>query len=69
MDSDSGEQKKLRVVQAEVDRMKLLPPSSAYAIHRLRVLNKMTQILSVAPEKRSKAEVDELEQLFAGLSF
>jgi hypothetical protein len=50
MDVETDEQKKLRVVQAEVNRMKLLPASSAYVIHRLKVLNKMTQLLSVAPE-------------------
>jgi hypothetical protein len=50
MDGDTDEQKKMRVVQAEVNRMKLLPASSAYVIHRLKVLNKMTQLLSVAPE-------------------
>jgi hypothetical protein len=38
--------RKTAMVQAEVQRMKCLPPSSAYAIHRLKVLNKMLQLLS-----------------------
>lgn len=37
---------KTALVQAEVQRMKCLPPSSAYVIHRLKVLNKMLQLLS-----------------------
>lgn len=37
---------KTGLVQAEVQRVKCLPPSSAYAIHRLKVLNKMLQLLS-----------------------
>lgn len=38
--------RKTALVQAEVQRMKCLPPSSAYVIHRLKVLNKMLQLLS-----------------------
>ena len=37
---------KTALVQAEVQRMKCLPPSSAYVIHRLKVLNKMLELLS-----------------------
>lgn len=50
MDLETDDQKKMRLVQAELIRMRLLPHSSAYAVHRLRVLNKMTQLLSVDPE-------------------
>ncbi|CAK9216112.1 unnamed protein product [Sphagnum troendelagicum] len=60
------EKRKTEVVQAEVARMKQLPPNSAYATHRLRVLDKMQQLLSKA---RTQAETDELEILFANMSF
>ncbi|CAM6043538.1 unnamed protein product [Sphagnum compactum] len=60
------EKRKTEIVQAEVARMKQLPPTSAYATHRLRVLDKMLQLLSKA---RTQAETDELEILFANLSF
>ncbi|KAG0619273.1 hypothetical protein M758_4G128000 [Ceratodon purpureus] len=57
---------KTALVQAEVQRMKCLPPSSAYAIHRLKVLNKMLQLLS---KVRSNTEAEELEALFAKMAF
>ncbi|CAM6008078.1 unnamed protein product [Sphagnum balticum] len=60
------EKRKTEIVQAEVARMKQLPPNSAYATHRLRVLDKMQQLLSKA---RTQAETDELEILFANMSF
>ncbi|KAH9572163.1 hypothetical protein CY35_02G132300 [Sphagnum magellanicum] len=60
------EKRKTEIVQAEVARMKQLPPTSAYATHRLRVLDKMQQLLSKA---RTQAETDELEILFANMSF
>jgi hypothetical protein len=60
------EKRKTEIVQAEVGRMKQLPPTSAYATHRLRVLDKMQQLLSKA---RTQAETDELEVLFANMSF
>ncbi|BBN06998.1 hypothetical protein MPTK1_4g00110 [Marchantia polymorpha subsp. ruderalis] len=66
---ESADSKRAKVVQSEVDRVRLLPASSAYAIHRLRVLNKMLDLLRVDPAKRTKTEVDELELLFAGMSF
>lgn len=43
------EKRKTEIVQAEVARMKQLPPTSAYATHRLRVLDKMQQLLSKVP--------------------
>jgi len=43
------EKSKTEIVQAEVARMKQLPPNSAYATHRLRVLDKMQQLLSKVP--------------------
>lgn len=58
--------RKTAMVQAEVQRMKCLPPSSAYAIHRLKVLNKMLQLLS---KVRTNTEADELEALFAKMAF
>jgi len=57
---------KSALVQAEVQRLKLLPPSSAYVIHRLKVLNKMLQLLS---KVRTNTEAEELEALFAKLAF
>lgn len=53
---------KIALVKLEVERVQRLPASSAYAIHRLKVLNKMLELLSKA---RSDAEAAELEALFA----
>ncbi|KAL3689901.1 hypothetical protein R1sor_016210 [Riccia sorocarpa] len=33
---ESENNRRIRMVQTEVDRVKLLPPSSSYAVHRLR---------------------------------
>lgn len=57
---------KTALVQAEVQRMKCLPPSSAYVIHRLKVLNKMLELLS---KVRTNTEAEELEALFAKMAF
>lgn len=37
---------KIALVKLEVERVQRLPASSAYAIHRLKVLNKMLELLS-----------------------
>ncbi|GKV42516.1 hypothetical protein SLEP1_g49911 [Rubroshorea leprosula] len=46
-------------------RMSQLPANSTYVTHRLRVLNKILQLLSI---QRTASQEDELELLFAGLS-
>ncbi|CAN1152481.1 hypothetical protein LINPERPRIM_LOCUS28954 [Linum perenne] len=57
------EEKKI-VIQEEMKRMNKLPANSNYAVHRLRVLNKILQLLSVP---RTISMDEELELLFAGL--
>ncbi|KAG8386270.1 hypothetical protein BUALT_Bualt03G0131600 [Buddleja alternifolia] len=58
----SGERE--AAVQEEIKRMNRLPPHSSYASHRLRVLNKIQQLLSV---QRTTSQDEELELLFSGL--
>lgn len=41
-----GNEEKKSAVQEEVKRMNKLPANSTYAIHRLRVLNKILQLMS-----------------------
>ena len=41
-----GNEEKKGAVQEEVKRMNKLPANSAYASHRLRVLNKILQLMS-----------------------
>ncbi|KAI5333320.1 hypothetical protein L3X38_023451 [Prunus dulcis] len=52
-------------VHEEMKRMQKLPANSTYVTHRLRVLNKILQLLSI---QRSASQEQELELLFAGLS-
>ncbi|KAM7498755.1 hypothetical protein LguiA_023169 [Lonicera macranthoides] len=59
------EEKKKAAVHEEMMRMNKLPPNSTYATHRLRVLNKILQLLSIP---RTTSQDEELELLFAGLS-
>ncbi|GAY52498.1 hypothetical protein CUMW_142290 [Citrus unshiu] len=60
-----GTEEKKAAVQEEVKRMNKLPANSAYASHRLRVLNKILQLMS---QPRTSSQEKELELLFAGLS-
>ncbi|KAA8523835.1 hypothetical protein F0562_010258 [Nyssa sinensis] len=60
-----GSEEKNAVVHEEMNRMNQLPANSAYATHRLRVLNKILQLLSI---ERTISQDEELELLFAGLS-
>ncbi|GAB4846321.1 hypothetical protein Ancab_025327 [Ancistrocladus abbreviatus] len=60
-----GVQEKKAAVQEEMKRMHQLPTNSSYAAHRLRVLNKILQLLSI---QRSATQEEELQLLFAGLS-
>nr|XP_043607188.1 uncharacterized protein LOC122579141 [Erigeron canadensis] len=52
-------------VNEEINKVKQLPPNSSYATHRMRVLNKILQLLSL---QRTTSQDEELELLFAGLS-
>ncbi|OIT34665.1 PREDICTED: uncharacterized protein LOC109244387 [Nicotiana attenuata] len=60
-----GSEEKREAVHEEMKRMSRLPPSSAYATHRMRVLNKILQLLSI---QRTTSQDEELELLFSGLS-
>nr|XP_009796327.1 PREDICTED: uncharacterized protein LOC104242911 [Nicotiana sylvestris] len=60
-----GSVEKTEAVHEEMKRMSRLPPSSAYATHRMRVLNKILQLLSI---QRTTSQDEELELLFSGLS-
>lgn len=42
-----GTEEKTTAVKEEIKRMHRLPPNSSYASHRLRVLNKILQLLSI----------------------
>ncbi|XP_047342803.1 uncharacterized protein LOC124946282 [Impatiens glandulifera] len=56
---------KTAAVQEEVRRMSRLPSTSSYAVHRLKVLNKVLQLLSL---QRNTSQEEELELLLASLS-
>ncbi|ESW05133.1 hypothetical protein PHAVU_011G154800 [Phaseolus vulgaris] len=58
-------EKKQGAVHEEIKRMNRLPANSAYGTHRLKVLNKILQLISV---QRTVSQEQELELLFAGLS-
>ncbi|GLT62512.1 hypothetical protein SLA2020_351460 [Shorea laevis] len=60
-----GYEEKKAVVHEEMKRMKRLPVNSTYATHRVRVLNKILQLLAI---QRTATQDEELELLFAGLS-
>ncbi|WJX81778.1 hypothetical protein P8452_64621 [Trifolium repens] len=58
-------ERKQAVVQEEIRKMYQLPANSTYVAHRLKVLNKILQLMSV---QRTVSQEKELELLFAGLS-
>ncbi|KAJ4726239.1 Translation initiation factor IF-2 like [Melia azedarach] len=60
-----GNEERKAAVHEEVKRMNKLPPNSTYASHRLRVLNKLLQLMAL---ERTSSQEMELELLFAGLS-
>ncbi|EPS70102.1 hypothetical protein M569_04660, partial [Genlisea aurea] len=68
-----NQEKAAAAVDEEMRKMKLLPPNSSYASHRIRVLNKIRQLLIIQacdppPKKLGTASQDEeLEFLFSGL--
>ncbi|GAA0138513.1 hypothetical protein LIER_34943 [Lithospermum erythrorhizon] len=57
-------EEKKDAVNEEINRMNNLPSNSTYATHRLRVLNKILQLLSI---QRTTSQDEELELLFSGL--
>ncbi|KAL8256493.1 hypothetical protein R6Q59_031560 [Mikania micrantha] len=60
-----GHEEKMAAVHEEIKKVNQLPAHSTYATHRMRVLNKILQLLSV---QRTISQDEELELLFAGLS-
>ncbi|KAL4447319.1 hypothetical protein ABPG77_007352 [Micractinium sp. CCAP 211/92] len=56
-----------RAVEQALEVFRQLPPSSSYAQHRIRVLEKVLQLLDKASDKRSSDEQDELQQLLSQL--
>ncbi|EYU33405.1 hypothetical protein ABFS83_13G080700 [Erythranthe nasuta] len=59
-----GNEEKTAAVEEEIKRVHQLPPKSSYACHRLRVLTKIHQLLSI---QRTTSQEKELELLFSGL--
>ncbi|KAA3486754.1 hypothetical protein EPI10_030632 [Gossypium australe] len=59
-----GYEEKTVAVHEEMKRMNRLPATSSYVTHRMRVLNKILQLLSI---QRTASQEEELELLFAGL--
>ncbi|KAL3645496.1 hypothetical protein CASFOL_010676 [Castilleja foliolosa] len=57
-------EEKQATITEEVKRMRQLPLNSSYAAHRLRLLDKIQQLLSL---QRTTSQDEELELLFAGL--
>ncbi|KAI3688578.1 hypothetical protein L2E82_46240 [Cichorium intybus] len=60
-----GSEEKKAAVHEEIKKVNQLHAHSTYATHRIRVLNKILQLLSV---QRTTSQDEELELLFAGLS-
>ncbi|KAI3737515.1 hypothetical protein L2E82_27519 [Cichorium intybus] len=58
-----GSEEKNAAVHEEIKKVNQLPAHSTYATHRIRVLNKILQLLSV---QRTTSQDKELELLFAG---
>uniref|UniRef100_A0A0A9GV03 Uncharacterized protein n=1 Tax=Arundo donax TaxID=35708 RepID=A0A0A9GV03_ARUDO len=52
-------------IDAEIARVNKLPSYSSYAIHRMKVLNKLRHLMSI---KRTTSQDEELELLFSSLS-
>nr|XP_034912759.1 uncharacterized protein LOC118047540 [Populus alba] len=59
-----GNEEKTAAVHQEIKSMNQLPATSSYVSHRLRVLNKILQLLSI---QRTGSQTKELELLFPGL--
>ncbi|XP_020274930.1 uncharacterized protein LOC109849497 [Asparagus officinalis] len=63
--SQTDYENKKASVHAEMARVNKLPSNSSYALHRIKVLNKILRLLSIP---RTISQEEELELLFAGLS-
>ncbi|CAN8259463.1 unnamed protein product [Cochlearia groenlandica] len=63
--NEMGCEEKSRLIQEEIKRVRLLPSNSVYAVHRIKVLNKINELLSV---QRTLSQEKELELLFTQLS-
>ncbi|XP_003562340.1 uncharacterized protein LOC100822408 isoform X1 [Brachypodium distachyon] len=61
----SGQGDREVAIDAEMARVNKLPANSSYAIHRMKVLNKLRHLISI---KRTTSQDEELELLFASLS-
>ncbi|CAI5483535.1 unnamed protein product [Closterium sp. Yama58-4] len=55
-------------LNAELQRLQRLPPTSIYASHRIRVARRALELLSASSSQRSTDQERELEALFASLS-
>eukprot|EP01018_Ginkgo_biloba_P026928 Gb_14331 [translate_table: standard] len=66
-----GEVEKTASVQAEINRMQQLPAVSTYAMHRIRVLSKVLQLLTTKPQEKCRFEAGFLRRtiLIIGSSF
>ncbi|XP_057948742.1 uncharacterized protein LOC131144234 [Malania oleifera] len=60
-----GCDERMAAVHEEMKRMNQLPANSTYATHRLRVLNKIMQLMSI---QRTASQEEELDLLFSRLS-
>nr|KJB40975.1 hypothetical protein B456_007G085800 [Gossypium raimondii] len=60
-----GYEEKTITVHEEMKNLNQLPTTNSYVIHRMRVLNKILQLLSI---QVIALQEEELELLFAGLS-
>ncbi|ESQ48636.1 hypothetical protein EUTSA_v10021866mg [Eutrema salsugineum] len=63
--NEMGCEEKSSVIEEEIKRVSKLPSNSVYAVHRLKVLNKISELLSV---QRTLSQEKELELLFTQLS-
>ncbi|CAI5948937.1 unnamed protein product [Closterium sp. NIES-65] len=55
-------------LNAELQRLQRLPPTSIYASHRIRVARRALELLAASSSQRSTDQERELEALFASLS-
>ena len=53
-----GYEEKSSVIQEEIKRVSKLPSNSVYAVHRLKVLNKINELLSVQVSKKLNIWMD-----------
>lgn len=58
-------QQKKAAVEAELQRLALLPPHSSHVVHRMRVAHKALELLG--KQERTPEEADELSSLLGAL--